>query len=87
MVCCIVDDAETEGSEADEKENVTYTITSEVKFYNTKVNRYAGCHVGPINIFFIIRQINCYVLSVFVCLWVDDRSIIILKMALVLSLF
>jgi len=38
-VCWIVDDAETEGSEADEKENVTYSITSEVKFYNTRVSR------------------------------------------------
>jgi len=42
VVCCIVDDAETESSEADEKDNVTYSISSEVKFYNTKVNRYSG---------------------------------------------
>jgi len=35
----ITDDTETEGTEGDEKEIVTYSISSEVKFYDTKVNR------------------------------------------------
>jgi len=38
--CLIVDEAETESSEGDEKDIVTYNVTSEVKFFNTKVNRY-----------------------------------------------
>jgi len=37
--CWITDEAETESTEPDEKEIVTYSITSEVKFFNTKVNR------------------------------------------------
>jgi len=37
--CMITDDTETEGTEGDEKEIVTYSISSEVKFYDTKVNR------------------------------------------------
>lgn len=33
------DDNESEGTESDEKEVVSYSISSEVKFYNAKANR------------------------------------------------
>ena len=36
---CVADEAEAESSEGDEREIVNYSITSEVKFFNTKVNR------------------------------------------------
>jgi len=37
---CHLDENETEGTESDDKETVTYSVSSEVKFLNAKATRY-----------------------------------------------
>ncbi len=55
--CFDLDDAEVEGAEGDDKEVVIYNISSEVKFFNTKANRYVFlCHLLKVR-----HQHSCWV--------------------------